>query len=115
MPDIKLLDGKKIPFTKSINGFELAKKISKTLEEASKLLKKDKEKIYASVDSIAFSSANSSKDVEDCAKKAMKLAQEQAEACLHVIFSSPSLSPLWPTTTTKTTTATETRTTRATI
>ena len=31
MPDIKLPDGKKIPFLKSIDGFEIAKKISKSL------------------------------------------------------------------------------------
>ena len=31
MPDIKLLDGKKIPFSKKIDGFEIASKISKSL------------------------------------------------------------------------------------
>ena len=31
MPDIKLPDGKKIPFSKTINGFEIASKISKSL------------------------------------------------------------------------------------
>ena len=31
MPDIKLPDGKKIPFSKTINGFEIANKISKSL------------------------------------------------------------------------------------
>ncbi len=31
MPNIKLPDGKKIPFEKTINGFEIAKKISKSL------------------------------------------------------------------------------------
>jgi len=31
MPDIKLPDGKKIPFTKKIDGFEIANKISKSL------------------------------------------------------------------------------------
>ena len=31
MPDIKLSDGKKIPFSKTIDGFEIASKISKTL------------------------------------------------------------------------------------
>ena len=31
MPDIKLPDGKKISFTKKIDGFEIAKKISKSL------------------------------------------------------------------------------------
>ena len=43
MPDIKLLDGKKIPFTKSINGFELAKKISKTLEKEALIMEVDGE------------------------------------------------------------------------
>ena len=33
MPSIELLDGKKIPFDESINGFELTKKISKSLEK----------------------------------------------------------------------------------
>ena len=31
MPNIKLSDGKKIPFSKKIDGFEIAKKISKSL------------------------------------------------------------------------------------
>ena len=31
MPDIILPDGKKIPFSKKIDGFEIAKKISKSL------------------------------------------------------------------------------------
>ncbi len=34
MPQIQLLDGKKIPFKKSISGFELTKKISKSLEKS---------------------------------------------------------------------------------
>ena len=33
MPQVELLDGKKIPFDKSIDGFELIKKISKALEK----------------------------------------------------------------------------------
>ena len=33
MPQIQLLDGKKIPFTKSINGLDLVKSISKSLEK----------------------------------------------------------------------------------
>ena len=33
MPQITLLDGKKIPFSKSINGMDLVKKISKSLEK----------------------------------------------------------------------------------
>ena len=34
MPQIQLLDGKKISFTKSISGIELTKKISKSLEKS---------------------------------------------------------------------------------
>ena len=33
MPNIQLLDGKKIIFNNSIDGFELTKKISKSLEK----------------------------------------------------------------------------------
>ena len=33
MPEIKLLDGKKIPFSKPIDGFELTEKISKSLRK----------------------------------------------------------------------------------
>ena len=33
MPQIELLDGKKISFKKSINGIELTRKISKSLEK----------------------------------------------------------------------------------
>ena len=33
MPEIKLPDGKIIPFSKSINGFEIANKISKSLSK----------------------------------------------------------------------------------
>ena len=38
MPQIQLLDGKKIPFTKSISGFELTKKISKSLEKSALIM-----------------------------------------------------------------------------
>ncbi len=38
MPQIQLLDGKKIPFTKSISGLELTKKISKSLEKAALIM-----------------------------------------------------------------------------
>ena len=38
MPQIQLLDGKKIPFTKSINGFDLTKKISKSLEKVALIM-----------------------------------------------------------------------------
>ncbi len=41
MPQIKLLDGKKIPFSKSIDGFELIKKISKSLEKAALVMEVD--------------------------------------------------------------------------
>ena len=43
MPDIKLLDGKKIPFSKSINGFDLTKKISKSLEKKALIMEVDGE------------------------------------------------------------------------
>ncbi len=38
MPQIQLLDGKKIPFRKSINGLELTKKISKSLEKTALIM-----------------------------------------------------------------------------
>ncbi len=41
MPDIKLSNGKKIPFTKEIDGFEIAKKISKSLEKAALIMEVD--------------------------------------------------------------------------
>jgi threonyl-tRNA synthetase len=41
MPQIQLLDGKKIPFTKSINGFELTKQISKSLEKIALIMEVD--------------------------------------------------------------------------
>ena len=41
MPQVQLLDGKKIPFTKSINGFELTKKISKSLEKIALIMEVD--------------------------------------------------------------------------
>ncbi len=41
MPQIQLLDGKKIPFTKSISGFDLTKKISKSLEKAALIMEVD--------------------------------------------------------------------------
>ena len=43
MPDIKLPDGKKIPFSKSIDGFEISKKISKTLEKNALIMEVNKE------------------------------------------------------------------------
>ena len=43
MPQIQLLDGKKIPFTKSISGFELTKKISKSLEKSALVMEVDGE------------------------------------------------------------------------
>ena len=41
MPQIQLLDGKKIPFAKSITGFELTKKISKSLEKIALIMEVD--------------------------------------------------------------------------
>ena len=41
MPKIQLLDGKKIEFTKSINGFDLTKKISKSLEKIALIMEVD--------------------------------------------------------------------------
>ena len=41
MPQIQLLDGKKIPFTKSISGFELTKKISRSLEKSALIMEVD--------------------------------------------------------------------------
>ena len=43
MPQIQLIDGKKIPFTKSIDGFELSKKISKSLEKSALIMEVDGE------------------------------------------------------------------------
>jgi threonyl-tRNA synthetase len=43
MPQIKLLDGKKIPFSESINGFELTKQISKSLEKIALIMEVDGE------------------------------------------------------------------------
>ena len=41
MPQIQLLDGKKINFEKSINGFELTKQISKSLEKVALIMEVD--------------------------------------------------------------------------
>ena len=38
MPEIQLLDGKKISFTKSISGAELTKKISKSIEKSALIM-----------------------------------------------------------------------------
>ena len=43
MPDIKLPDGKKIPFSKEINGFEIAEKISKSLAKEACVISVDGE------------------------------------------------------------------------
>ena len=43
MPEIKLLDGKKISFTNSISGFELSKKISNSLEKMALIMEVDGE------------------------------------------------------------------------
>ena len=41
MPQVTLLDGKKIIFEKSIDGFELTKKISKSLEKNALIMEVD--------------------------------------------------------------------------
>ena len=41
MPQIHLIDGKKIDFEKSINGFDLSKKISKSLEQVALIMEVD--------------------------------------------------------------------------
>ena len=41
MPHIQLLDGKKIEFEKSISGFDLTKKISKSLEKIALIMEVD--------------------------------------------------------------------------
>jgi threonyl-tRNA synthetase len=43
MPEIKLPDGKKIPFSKSIDGFEIANKIGKSLEKAALIMEVNEE------------------------------------------------------------------------
>ena len=43
MPQIQLLDGKKIPFTKSISGLDLTRKISKSLEKSALIMEVDGE------------------------------------------------------------------------
>ena len=43
MPQIKLLDGKKISFVKSMTGFELTKKIGKSLEKSALIMEVDGE------------------------------------------------------------------------
>ena len=43
MPNVQLLDGKKIPFEKSIDGFDLVKKISKSLEKVALIMSVDGE------------------------------------------------------------------------
>ena len=43
MPDIKLPDGKKIPFSETIDGFEIANKISKSLAKEACIMSVDGE------------------------------------------------------------------------
>ncbi|MEC7179473.1 MAG: threonine--tRNA ligase [Pseudomonadota bacterium] len=43
MPQIQLLDGKKISFSRSINGFDLTKKISKSIEKSALIMEVDGE------------------------------------------------------------------------
>ena len=57
MPDIQLLDGKKIPFEKKINGFELVKKISKSLEKKALIMEVD-----GKLKDLSFEITKNSKD-----------------------------------------------------
>ena len=43
MFEVKLLDGKKISFSKPVNGFEIVKKISKSLEKSALIMQVDGE------------------------------------------------------------------------
>ena len=56
MPDIQLLDGKKIPFTKSISGFDLIKKISKSLEKSALIME-----VNGSLKDLSYEIKNNSK------------------------------------------------------
>ena len=56
MPDIQLLDGKKIPFTKSISGFDLIKKISKSLEKSALIME-----VNGSLKDLSYEITNNSK------------------------------------------------------
>ena len=56
MPDIKLLDGKKIPFSKTINGFEIVNKISKSLAKEACIMN-----VEGSLKDLSFSIAKDAK------------------------------------------------------
>ena len=56
MPDIQLLDGKKIPFTKSISGFDLIKKIGKSLEKSALIME-----VNGSLKDLSYEIKNNSK------------------------------------------------------
>ena len=56
MPKIQLLDGKQIPFAKSISGFELTKKISKSLEKSALIME-----VNGSLKDLSYEIKNNSK------------------------------------------------------
>ena len=58
MPEIQLLDGKKIFLVKSINGFDLTKKISKSLEKLALIMEVNGELKDLSFEIKKFKSKN---------------------------------------------------------
>ena len=76
MPEIQLLDGKKIPFSKSINGFDLTKQISKSIEKSAEVESLQKDKTYTGV------SEESKPDIvkETEAKEKVKSAKDWGRA-----------------------------------
>ena len=73
--EIPLNTGKPtLSFDKRVNGWMIGEGAGSVILKRMDAAKKDKEKIYATIDSIAFSRATSSKTFEDCVKKAMKFA-----------------------------------------
>ena len=66
MPDIKLPDGKKIPFSKKIDGFEIANKISKSLSKQALIMSVNGElkDLYFSIDKDCSVKIFTAKDPE---------------------------------------------------
>ena len=66
MPQAILLDGKKISFSKSISGFELTKKISKSLEKSALIMEVNGElkDLYFSINKDSLVKIFTSKDPE---------------------------------------------------
>ena len=73
--EIPLNTGKPtLSFDKRVNGWMIGEGAGSVILKRMDAAKKDKEKIYATIDSIAFSRATSSENFEECVKKAMKFA-----------------------------------------